>query len=151
MFRSLTLGQQIAAGVLLPFIGLLLVLVPFSYYNAVAISETGRNVAHTQAVILRVSELVSNGKDIEIAQRSYLLTGREEFVTAYRTLSDGLDKKFEELRRLTADSPDQQRRLDTMRALVRDKQIEVMEMIEARRRARSGTATAGRRALQRSE
>ena len=46
MFRSLTLGQQIAAGVLLPFIGLLLVLVPFSYYNAVAISETEIGRAH---------------------------------------------------------------------------------------------------------
>ena len=90
MIRSLTLGKQIAAGVLLPFIALLIALVPISYTNAVAITETSRNVAHAQTVILRVSELVSNGKDVEIAQRSYLLTGREEFVTAYRSLSEGL-------------------------------------------------------------
>lgn len=140
MIRSLTLGKQIAAGVLLPFIALLIALVPISYTNAVAITETSRNVAHAQTVILRVSELVSNGKDVEIAQRSYLLTGREEFVTAYRSLSEGLDKKFEELRRLTADSPDQQQRLDTMRSLVHDKQVEVAEMIEARRRQGLGQA-----------
>lgn len=142
MFRALTIGQQIAAGVLVPFVFLLIALIPVSYYNAVAINETGRTVAHTQRVILHVSELLSGIKDAEVAQRNYILTGKEEYLGDYQNLTGSLEKRLEELRQLTADNAEQQQRLSQMRSLWRDKRNELQETIEARRRLGLGQAVA---------
>lgn len=140
MFRSLTIGQQIAIGVLLPFLFLLVAITPYSYSNAVAISETGKAVVHAQSVILRTNEVLSTIKDVEVAQRNFILTGREEYMGSCRSLAEDLDKKLEDLRRLTADNAEQQQRLATMRSLWRDKQGEVLESAEARRRQGLGAA-----------
>lgn len=140
MFRALTIGQQIAAGVLVPFVFLLVALIPFSYYNALAINETSRTVSHAQSVILHVSELVSGVREAETAQRNFVLTGREEYLSAYQSQISSLEKRFEELHRITVDSSDQQRRLETMRSLWRDKRGELQETIEARRRQGLGQA-----------
>src|ERR1700712_5416071 len=118
MLKSLTLGQQIVFGILLPFVLLAATLGPHSYRAAAAFNEINHRVAHTQQVLLRTSELLSSLKDTETGQLGFLLTGKEELLAPYRIAGAAIDKKFEELRRLTADNPEQQQRLHAVGALL---------------------------------
>ena len=141
MLKSLTIGQQIAFGVLLPFALLLVTLVPFSYLNLQALNERNREAAHTQQVLIRTSEFLSLLKDTENGQLGFLLTGKDDFLAPYRSAGEAIDGKFAELRRLTVDSPEQQQRLQAMVPLLQERQRELAATVELRRQQGPGPAT----------
>ncbi|MGC3959912.1 MAG: methyl-accepting chemotaxis protein [Verrucomicrobiota bacterium] len=133
MLKSLTLGQQIALGILTPFVLLLVTILPYTYRSAETLNEVNRQVAHTQQVLLRTSEFLSAIKDTESAQLGLLLTGKDDFLETHRLASEIVERKYEELRRLTADSPTQQQRLQEMLPLLRERQHGTSELRELRR------------------
>jgi CHASE3 domain sensor protein len=133
MFRSLTLGQQIAAGVLLPFLFMLLTLSPYSYSINVATVESNRRIAQTQTLLFAASECLSAATQAEAAAKSYALSGREDHLTSYRVMPAFVDRKLEALRQLLPTSRELQSRMTAIEQSIREAQRELAELTEARR------------------
>ncbi|TDN37371.1 PAS domain S-box protein [Hymenobacter sp. UV11] len=89
-----------------------------SYQSSGQLVDSQRWVSHTQVVLLRLENVISLVKDAETAQRGYLLTGEGVFLASLRTAQRKTPPELRTLDSLTADNPTQQRRLDTLRALV---------------------------------
>jgi methyl-accepting chemotaxis protein len=133
MIRSLTLGQQIALGVLAPFLLLLIVLSPLSFFNNRATLESGNRAGHTQVVMMNSNELLGWACAADSAANAYALTGRDDALAAYKTATERLEHKIEDLRRLLSVSSDQQMRVAAIQQAVREAQRARAEMMDARR------------------
>jgi len=76
-------------------------------------------VAHTQEV-LRHSELViSYLKDVEAADRGFLISGEPEFLAIYENAVARIPEHLQRLKELTADNPEQQERAQQLEKLTR--------------------------------
>lgn len=133
MFRSFTLGRQIAVGVLLPFLFLLLTLTPYTYYNSLAASQTNKRIAHSQDILLHAGDFVSALLGAETAARGFALSGKEELLVPYRVAIDSLDKKLEVLRGLVAGDAEHLRRVDGIPVPLREARRELADLIDVRR------------------
>jgi signal transduction histidine kinase len=71
-------------------------------------------VSHTFEVIESAQRLRSITSDAERAQRGYLLTGTPAFLEAYETRIARSRELLEQFRKLTADNPEQQRRIPNL-------------------------------------
>jgi signal transduction histidine kinase/FixJ family two-component response regulator len=69
---------------------------------------------HSYAVQAGTQELEIAIRKAESDERGYLLTGHDEFLTAYDAASARASARIGDLRRLTADSPAQQARLEAL-------------------------------------
>lgn len=133
MFRSLTLGQQIAVGVLLPFVFMLLVLCPYSYSINASSADSNRRIARTQALLLSSNECLSAVAQAAAAAQDFVLSGREDHHTTYRGMIAQSDKKLEELRQLATHSQELQSRMGAIEQATREAQRELAELTDARR------------------
>jgi PAS domain S-box-containing protein len=90
-------------------------LIGIEVYN---VAEIAPDLRAAQELVVRTLETISTAQaldeaiqDAERAQRSYLITGEEERLDAYRKAAAEAPKRLTELRRLTADDPEQQKRV----------------------------------------
>ncbi len=97
---------------------------------------------HTHQVLEKIDTLVSDLTDAETGQRGYLLTGQDRYLEPYNTAVQAIPGQFEELRKLTADNPRQQSRIEKLRPLVTAKMAERKETIDLRRTGRGDQAIA---------
>jgi CHASE3 domain sensor protein len=141
MFRNMTLGRQIAVGVLVPYMIILAVLCPYSYLNQVRLAETTQRISQGQQVILRTTELMTALAGTENAARGYALSGGDDFLSGFNAAIESTPPKLEELRH-AASSEDQLRRIDTLTAAVREVRRGLTDLIEARRTQGVSAATA---------
>jgi CHASE3 domain sensor protein len=89
-----------------------------SYRSMTKLSETAASVAHSYEVLEDIEALFSTLKDAETGQRGYIITGNEDFLEPYLAASYQIDPLFQSVRNLTADNPNQQRRLDFLAPLI---------------------------------
>ena len=75
---------------------------------------------HTFAVIGAANRIQENAVNQETGYRGYLLSGDPKFLEPYRKGASGLAAAWEEARKLTADNPRQQERLQRIKSLVDD-------------------------------
>ncbi|HEX4612061.1 MAG TPA: CHASE3 domain-containing protein, partial [Urbifossiella sp.] len=133
MFGHWTFGKQLGTG--FAFAGLVLAVVGIAGYVATArLIENDRRVNHTHQVRRDVAELLSRVKDAETGQRGFVITGLDSFLAPYESALMQIRAVLEHVRTLTADNPDQQRRLDRLQALIESKLAELKLTIEKRRR-----------------
>ena len=92
-----------------------------SYHTTSHLASTQRWVAHTHEVMAALDSGHGILADAEAAQRGYLLTGDDRFLADFEKARSQVDPWLVHLRNLTADNPDQQRRLDELSALVRQR------------------------------
>jgi methyl-accepting chemotaxis protein len=92
-------------------------------------------VTHTHEVREQLTRLLGALIDAETSERGFVITGADRFLEPYRAALASLDATFTGLRRLTADNPSQQRRLDELRPLLDQRRGELDAVIEARRTA----------------
>lgn len=98
-------------------IALLLITGYFSYR---ATKENEKNlgwVLHTQKVLNEGAKLYSELKDAQRSQRGYLLTENEVYLTKFATSKDEVYKGIPKLKKLTANQPLQQKRLQELASL----------------------------------
>lgn len=115
-----SLEKQIAlafAFALLLLVGLSVI----SYRSTTSSLATVNLVSHTQEVIEQLDGILSSLKDAETGQRGYLITGREEYLEPYRTALPTFEQAVGRVRQLTADNPEQQRRLDALEPLIQQR------------------------------
>jgi methyl-accepting chemotaxis protein len=132
MFGRMTLGKKITGG-FLSALALVAIVGWLSLKVTNRLVESGRWVSHTHEVIARVEDLLSHIKDVETGGRGYVISGDDRHVLQIERGKAALPPVIGEIRRLTADNPNQQRRLDELAPLVARK-VEVQEQLVQTRR-----------------
>jgi methyl-accepting chemotaxis protein len=127
-----TFGRKLALGF---GISVLMVLViGISGHRATTdLIENDRWVSHTHEVKNTLSYLMAEVQEAETGQRGFLLTGDETFLEGYRGAITEAVKALSDARRLTADNPNQQRRLGLLAPLVDARLATMARLIEMRR------------------
>jgi signal transduction histidine kinase/DNA-binding response OmpR family regulator/CHASE3 domain sensor protein len=111
----------------------LFVIAVLTYRALTARSVAAEAVAHTNEVQDQLHRFLSAVKDAETGQRGYLLTGVEVYLDPYRIAIKEIESELAALRRLTADSALQQRRLDLLQPLISSKLEELAETVALKR------------------
>lgn len=128
-----TFGRKIAGGFALAFL-LLLGIGLVSYHSITSLTGTSHSVTHTHQVLEHVAEVLSLLKDAETGQRGFVITGDESFLEPYQSATDTIQTVVKELRELTSDNPNQQKRIDEVEPLIAAKLAELKETIDLRRK-----------------
>src|ERR1700728_4371028 len=132
LFSNWTVGRRLVAGFGLSALTLVAVAV-VSYRNASLFIENDGCVAHSHQVRTELADLLSELKDAETAQRGFLLTADESYLEPYKVALGAIQSTFGNLHKLTADNPDQQRRLAGLSQPVDKKLAELRQTIDLRR------------------
>ena len=132
MARNWTFGQQVSAGYALAGLTLLVVAL-VGYYSTSNLIENDALVTHTYLVRQEYSDMLSTLKDAETGQRGYIITGDDSYLTPYQSAAATVGSIFSDLRKLTSDNPNQQRRLDAISPLIDAKLAELKQTIDLRK------------------
>jgi methyl-accepting chemotaxis protein len=132
MFVSWTFGRKLTTGFGLAGV-VLLVIALFGYRSTDHLIENQRWVAHTHDVRTLFAQLRVLLVDAETTQRGFIITGEDAFLEPYNRSVQQLPKTLSEVRSLTADNPNQQRRLQVAADTLRSRLSVMDEMIQERR------------------
>ncbi|MBL8795297.1 MAG: CHASE3 domain-containing protein [Planctomycetia bacterium] len=128
-----TFGKRVGAGFALAGFVLLIIGIT-GYFTTYRLIENEKRVSHTHQVRRDLADLLSELKDAETGQRGFIITGQESFLEPYHSALQQLKNTLEHVRALTADNPDQQRRLDRLVPFIEAKLAELQRTIEQRRK-----------------
>jgi len=128
-----TFGKKIAAGFALSFV-LLAIIGAVAYRSLSSLTDTSHLVTHTHEVLEHIAEVLSLLKDAETGQRGYLVTGEDPYLEPYQGAIDGLPRVVKELRQLTSDNPNQQKRLDEAEPVITRRLTVLREIIDVRKK-----------------
>jgi methyl-accepting chemotaxis protein len=129
-----TFGRKIAAGFVVAFL-LPLAIGCVAYRNINVLASTSLRVAHAHDVLYQIDQLMSAMKDAETGQRGYVITGEDEYLEPYNNAIATIPNTMGELRRLTANSSEQQKRLDALEQVITAKLVELKFVIDLRRKS----------------
>jgi methyl-accepting chemotaxis protein len=132
IFSNWTVGRRLVAGFGLSALTLIVVAV-VSYRNAHLLIENDAWVEHSHQVRLELSDLLSELKDAETGQRGYLLTGDDNYLAPHTGALQAIPATLADLRKLTADNPNQQQRLTSLSKAADNKLAELKQTIDLRR------------------
>jgi signal transduction histidine kinase/DNA-binding response OmpR family regulator len=140
--KTVRLARRLQLGFGIP-IAMLVALSVVSYRRVVASATGDAAVRYSHQVIDKLAGLLAATQDIETGYRGFALVGDERFLGPY---NDGLAKAPADLsaiETLTADHPDQQRRIASLRALV-GREIQFGDEVVRLRRDGGAQAAAAR-------
>jgi methyl-accepting chemotaxis protein len=129
-----TFGKKIAAGFAVAF-ALLAAIGLVGYRSINALTNTSFLVAHTHQVLEQVAGILSDMKDAETGQRGFVITGDAAFLAPYQAAIADVPQRVKDLRTLTVDNQNQQRRIEEAEPLIAVKLAELSRTIELRRTA----------------
>jgi methyl-accepting chemotaxis protein len=132
MFSNWTVGRRLIVGFALAGLTLVMIAV-VSYRNTYHLIDNDSWVEHTYQVRLELADLLSELKDAETGQRGFLLTNDESYLAPYQSALGTIKSTLDDLRKLTADNPDQQHRLTALSAAADAKLVELKQTIDLRR------------------
>ncbi len=127
-----SIGQKINAGFALALL-ILIVIGWASYQNATRFVETTEWVVHTHRVLEELETLLSLTRHAETGERGYLVTGEERYLERYHAALESVDQELKDLRKLTADDPRQQGKLDALEPLITARFALIKKTIELQR------------------
>ncbi|MDQ3705014.1 MAG: PAS domain S-box protein [Chloroflexota bacterium] len=96
----------------------LVVVGSFAFYNGAMVISGHRLVRHTQEVLAQLGVTYSTVQDAETNQRGYLLTGEESYLAPYRADVQTVSSHLAILRKMTADNPRQNARVNELEGLI---------------------------------
>jgi signal transduction histidine kinase len=113
---------------------LLLTLAPvclgwLAWQSAQGVVEARDDVARTNELVKRLEMLLSSLKDVEVAQREYILTGDDEYVQQIRKARGAVETEIERLPSIGA----QAHWIELLRTLIPQKFEEIEQTVELRR------------------
>ena len=122
---------------------LLFAAVPLAFLAAITLYQLFVNLPEARwareatknafAVLHTANALSGAVQDAERGQRGYLITGRDDYLAPYESAKEHIPRLLGELQQITADKPDQQRRLLTLQADLTTKLNELAATIATRR------------------
>ena len=122
-------------GVVRSFVGALLVLALVGlagYHQGRRTVEAEQWVRHTLEVRAQLNATLSLMQDVETGSRGYVITGEDSYLEPFNNATAKIGPAIQNLRRLTADNPAQQRRLDALEPLIADR-VEIARRLIALR------------------
>lgn len=132
MDNNWTFGKRLAVGFgLAGFI--LFIVAAVSYKTTDDLIRNEQMVAHTHQVRNNMSLVISTLADAETGQRGYTLTGNDLFLAPYDAAIRNIDTVVQNLQRLTADNPNQQRRLAALVPVINAKMTHLRQTVDLRR------------------
>lgn len=127
-----SIGAKIGSGFGLALV-ILIAIGTVSYTSTAKFMDTANWVAHTYEVLDNLAEFAGTMNDAETGQRGYVITGEDRYLDPYRNAATRANQALNNLRRLTADNPVQQRRLDALEPLVASRFAELQKIIDVRK------------------
>jgi methyl-accepting chemotaxis protein len=103
------------------------------YRSSETLVDNDHRVTHSHLVLEGLDHVLSLLKDTETGQRGYVMTGEDAYLEPYLAARPAIARAMEDLRHLTADAPQQQRRLDEAAPLINAKLAELQRTIDLRR------------------
>jgi len=82
-----------------------------SYWSTTHLIQATGRVAHLWEILDELDDVPLQLALAEVAQRTYLLSGDERFLTAYHAAETAIKKEIADVRKLIADSPTRQQQL----------------------------------------
>jgi CHASE3 domain sensor protein len=140
MLHDWTIGRKVGAGFAIAAIALIVVAVT-AYRSTQTLVTSTERVLHTHEVQRELDSLLVELLNGETATRGFVITGTDTFLDPYRTAVPAIDRSFTALRAVTADHPEQQRRLDTLRPMLDERLAQFQTVIEQRRKSPEAAAT----------
>lgn len=136
-----TVGTKIALGFTATVL-IFMVVAMVSYRATTRLIEAADLRKQTYDVLASLGETFSLLQDIEIGQRSYVLTGDESYRELYRASAGRVPPALAALRRLTANNAHQhqQQRLDQLEPLVRNRMAFAARTMDVRQKDGSDAA-----------
>lgn len=113
---------------------ILLVVGAVAVRNARELVKSAHWVSHTHEVLEHLESLLSETKEMESAQRGYMLTGREVYLEHYQDILKEINTEIATVRNLTRDNPVQQKSMDAAEALIHQKIDFSENLIETRQK-----------------
>src|ERR1700726_527681 len=107
-------GLAVAGMILLLVAGLL-------YRHGRSFIEASEWVSHTHEVLAELEGTLSGVAEAQTATRGYIITGQEVFLEPYQVAGPAVGGHLARLKTLTADNPNQERRLARLDAAVAEK------------------------------
>ena len=104
-----------------------------SYRSTTHLIESANLVTSTHKVLENLHALTSHLYRLESVQRSYLITGKERYLTSFREDAADVSKQVGILHKLTLDNPAQQKTLALLDPLIDQRFEEMQQVIELRR------------------
>lgn len=104
-----------------------------SYRSMIGFVETSGRVMHTQQVLAKLHDILSDMKDAETGSRGYLVTGKERFLEPYHQALRVLDQDRRALDELFKDSPEHRQRFAAVSSLIRNHLALLETMLELRK------------------
>jgi PAS domain S-box-containing protein len=95
--------------------------------------ETNKWVTHRQEVLQKIQEVTTDMVDLASGERLYLITGDEAFLKGREQQEEKVRSDFQDVRKLTADNPNQQKHLDQLEPLIAQRIDWEHQMIAVRR------------------
>jgi signal transduction histidine kinase len=116
----------------------LLAAVPFllglmALRTSYSLIESAEDIANTNKVVHRLEALLSKLKDVEVAQREYILTGEESYLDPIKARRSSIDSDIAELKTMTVDNRHQREYIDLLEPLIPQKFDELRKTIELRK------------------
>jgi methyl-accepting chemotaxis protein len=127
-----SVGIRIGFGYLLA-LAVLLAFGMASYRNAVGFTKAAELRVHTYEVLGNLARALSVLQDAETGQRGYIIVGEERYLDPYRSGIEGINQTMQNLKRLTADNPNQQRRIELLTSVIAGKVDELKRTVELRK------------------
>jgi signal transduction histidine kinase len=106
-----------------------IVLAGVAYKKAAEATQEENKVARTNEIVRGLERLLSDLKDVEIAQREFIISGDERYVATIERLRATFDERLRNLRNVHGDA----RWVELLLSLVPQKFDEVRKTVEARR------------------
>src|SRR5437868_15437288 len=122
VFSNWTVGKRLLAGFGLSAT-VLAVIAAVSYYNVERLIDNDAWVKHTYQVQHAINELVEQVITGESSMRAYMVTGDDYYFQPYNAAVAAVPRALDELRKLTADNPNQQRRIALLSPLIDQKLV----------------------------
>jgi PAS domain S-box-containing protein len=114
-------------------VGVLLAIAAASYQSVTSLAETGEWIGHTHEVLAGIDAVGSAATIAETGTRGYALTGEERFLETVESGARGMETALERLRELTTDNPAQQRRMQRLEPLLRERLAGLADTVVLRR------------------
>ncbi|MBC6431029.1 response regulator [Nostoc sp. HG1] len=124
-FKKIVAGFGLAS-VILVVIGVV------SYENIRGSTNNRSIVKNTYKKIKSLDEVVSQIKDAETGQSSYILSGEKIYLKPYQSAVANVNQEIVKLKSLTADQPNQQKQIATLESLITAKFTELKQTIDLR-------------------
>ena len=115
--NNFKIGTKIGAGFALG-LSMLTALGIISYRTTNNLIDNSRWQSHSYEVIGEIDEFISHIKDAETAQKDYFITGENRYLQPYNNALPKIQQSLKKLRKLTADNPQQQNKLDNINTLI---------------------------------